>query len=118
MTNMKELVAKATEGPWYIEGPSMGFASIESDRGIVFAVSNPSPEYGDPDMPDEEKQANIELCAASRTWVPAAIEVMKKMHAGLTAAKAMLPHHGKLNDMAHDQIDAGIAAYKELLNGS
>lgn len=63
-------------------------------------------------------QNNAQFIAASRTWVPAAIEVMEKMHAGLTAAKAMLPHHGKLNDMAHDQIDAGIAAYKEFLNGS
>lgn len=44
------------------------------------------------------------------------LAIAQEMNTALTAASAMLPHHGKLNSMAHDTIDRAMAkfnAFKE-----
>lgn len=54
-------------GAWYAMQPVGGFALIKefgTDR-LIFAVSVPGPECGDPPMTDEEKSANLALAASA-----------------------------------------------------
>lgn len=60
---MSKSVRPWTPGPWYAEQPGMGFTTLRqvgTDR-IVFALAHPNPKCGDPDVPDEEKYANLAL---------------------------------------------------------
>lgn len=59
----------------------------------------------DPEEAEEWRKQGIKV----RAWyaVPPATddtELLERVKVALTAAQAMLPHYGKLNDMAHDQI--------------
>ncbi len=59
--------AKFTPGDWYAEQPAMGFSAIRTRDGnkLIFALANPSAAYGDIELSDEEKYANLALLAAA-----------------------------------------------------
>lgn len=54
-----------TPGPWHAEQPAAGFSAIRqtSTGRLIFHLAHPSPVHGDPEMPDEEKYANLALMA-------------------------------------------------------
>lgn len=62
---------KYTPGPWSIDGPSMGFASLyNADGKFVFALAAPTAEDR---IPKREVEANAALIAAAPELLEACI---------------------------------------------